>query len=130
MSKIKTPVTSNLGIIGTLSPYSYQVKPKVARDLITVNFDNNEYQGRLTSGQGKGAVPRFYAYFMQGDFQHWIELTEAAHKELKVNKAATLNLFTVVAGTGDAPKADAPKAPAKGKRAKREQAAAEQATAE
>jgi hypothetical protein len=123
MSKIKTPVTSNLGIIGTLSPYSYQVRPKVARDLITVNFDNNEYQGRLTSGQGKGTAPRFYAYFVQGDFQHWIELTAEAHKELKVNKAARLNLFTVVAGTGDAPAT--PAAPAKGKRAKREAAIAE-----
>jgi hypothetical protein len=123
MSKIKTPVTSNLGIIGTLSPYSYQVKPKTNRDPIKVIYDETEYAGRLTSGQGKGAAPRFYAYFVQGDFQHWIELTAEAHKELKANPAATLNLFTVVAGTGPAPVA--PVAPAKGKRARREAATAE-----
>jgi hypothetical protein len=126
MSKIKTQVTSNLKTIGTLSPYSYQVRPKTNRDPIKVVFDNVAYQGRLTSGQGKGAVARFYAYFIQGDFQHWIELTEEAFKELKNNQAATLNLNTVVAGTGDAPAPEATPAPAKGKRApKREQVAAE-----
>jgi len=120
---IKQQVTSNLGTIGTLSPYSYQVKPKTQRDPIKVVFNEVAYQGRLTSGQGKGAVPRFYAYFIQGDFQHWIELTAEAHAELKANPAATLNLFSVVAGTGPAPDAtEAPKA--KGRKAKREAAAA------
>lgn len=125
MSKIKTQVTSNVAIIGVLSPYSYQVRPKTQRDPITVNFDNKGYAGRLTSGQGKGDKARFYAYFIQGDFQHWIELTAEAHADLKAGKVSSLNLFTVMAGTNDAPKADAPKAPAKGKRAKREQATAE-----
>lgn len=121
MSKIKTQVTSNVAIVGVLSPYSYQVRPKTNRDPITVNFDNNEYTGRLTSGQGKGSAPRFYAYFVQGDFQHWVELTAEAYADLKSGKVKVLNLFTAMAGTDDAPAAAAP---AKGKRAKREQVAA------
>jgi hypothetical protein len=126
-TQIKTPVVSLQGIIGTLSPYSYQVKPKTNRDPIKVVFDGIDYPGRLTSGQGKGAKPRFYAYFIVDSFQHWIELTEAAHAELKKNPAAVLDLTTVVAPQADAPSEPAvtPQAEApKGRKAKREVAAA------
>lgn len=123
MATTKIQVTSNLGIVGVLSPYSYQVKPKTNRDPIRVVFNDVEYKGRLTSGQGKGSAPRFYAYFMVDTFQHWIEITSEAHAELKKNPAATLNLFTVVAGTGPAPAA-APEAPTKGRKAKRDAATA------
>jgi hypothetical protein len=132
-TQIKTPVVSLQGIIGTLSPYSYQVKPKTNRDPIKVVFDGIDYPGRLTSGQGKGAKPRFYAYFIVDSFQHWIELTEVAHAELKKNPAAVLDLTTVVApvsveqNAADlaaapvvTPQAEAPK----GRKAKREAAAA------
>ena len=132
----KIAVSSNLGIIGVLSPYSYQVKPKTWADREFVVWEGKSRKSRLTKGAGKGAVTRYYAYFLEEDFLHWIELTADAYATIEKDPAAKLELTAKKAEESKAeeskaeePKAEEPKAeepaPKKGKRASREKVAAE-----
>ena len=96
MSKTtKINVTANLAIIGTVSPYSYQVKPKTYGATKQVEFDGELRQTRFTKGAGRGEITRYYAYFMDGAVQHWIELTAESYAELTKNPAAVLKLSRV-----------------------------------
>lgn len=118
----KIAVTANHATIGLVSPYSYQVKGKKLATEKFVVWKGEARLSRLTKGQGKGDAPRFYAYFMDGDFQHWIELPESTYTLLATDKTQILTLETVAApAPTEAPAqveapATAPKASRKAKR--------------
>jgi hypothetical protein len=128
MSTSNVIVAASATIIGNVSPYSYQVKPKTwdrANSAKQVKFGGEISPSRLTKGQGKGSAMRFYAYFMAGDYQHWVELTEATYTEMVKNPAFVLELtprsVEQAAPVKDAPATEAPaEEPKKARRVKRE----------
>lgn len=86
---------SNVETIGVVSPYSYQTKPKTwdrATSIRQILWMGELRISRLTKGAGKGETTRYYIYFMENDFQHWVELTETAWKNLAADPKATLEL--------------------------------------
>lgn len=95
MTATKILLAANDATIGTVSPYSYQVKPKIwnresGRKQIV--WGGEARASHLTKGAGKGQATRFYIYFMEDAFQHWVELTETAWKSLSEDASKTLSL--------------------------------------
>ena len=119
MAKIE--VTANLGVVGPVSPYSYQVAPKTwlsfgeSEARKQLSFDGAEPQTcRFTAGQGKAAAMKYFVYFTHAERQEWIELTAATFDTLKKDKTAVLELKPVVVAE-PAPATEEPKADKKAK---------------
>lgn len=97
MAKIE--VNSNMGVVGHVSPYSYQVAPKTWN-----SFGESEPRKQLkfaaadvstcrfTQGQGKAAAMRYFVYFKLAERQEWIELTADTFTKLKADKSLVLEL--------------------------------------
>ena len=117
MAKIE--VTANLGVVGPVSPYSYQVAPKTwlsfgeSEPRKQLKFADGDVQTcRFTAGQGKAAGMKYFVYFNHAERQEWIELTAATFDTLKKDKTAVLELKPVVVAAEPAkeePKTEEPK---------------------
>ena len=116
MAKIE--VTANLGVVGPVSPYSYQVAPKTwlsfgeSEPRKQLKFADGDVQTcRFTAGQGKAAGMKYFVYFKHAERQEWIELTAAAFDTLKKDKTAVLELKPVVVAEPAPAAPEEPKAP-------------------
>jgi hypothetical protein len=109
------------------SPYRYSVRPKSlvergeASPRTNVRLDGRDVTSRLTSGRGKGAVERYYAYYypsgLEGS-QEWIEITGDEFLAARRDPAYRLEIVSAPAPAPAAEPAPAA-APAKGKKAER-----------
>lgn len=112
MAKIE--VTSNMGIIGHISPYSYQVAPKTwnsfgesePRKQLKYGDAAEPQTCRFTAGQGKASGMKYFVYFKHADRQEWIELTADTFDKLKKDKALIIELKPVAKAEPEAPKVD------------------------
>jgi len=123
MAKIE--VTSNMSIIGQVSPYSYQVAPKTwnsfgeSEPRKQLKFGDGEPQVcRFTSGQGKASAMKYFVYFTHAERQEWIQLTDATYAALKADKTAIITLTPVVVAAEPAKEEPKTEAPAGDKKAK------------